>query len=147
MARVPEPQLDAWRALLSAHASLVGHVEQALADAALPPLSWYDLLWAIRRNPDKRIRMADLAANLTLTRGGVTKLTDRLEKAGLLRRIPVADDRRGLNAEITSAGEELLRKMWPVYAGVLRKTFAEVVSDREAKVITTALRRAADAAN
>jgi DNA-binding MarR family transcriptional regulator len=91
--------------------------------------------------------MADLAANLTLTRGGVTKLTDRLEKAGLLRRTPVADDRRGLNAEITSAGEELLRKMWPVYAGVLRKTFAAVVSDREAKVITTALRRAADAAN
>lgn len=142
MARLAETQLDAWRALLNAHSSLVAHVEQALADAALPPLAWYDLLWAIRRNPRKRIRMAELADGLTLTRGGVTKLTDRLERAGLLVRTPAEDDKRGLYAEITPAGEDVLRKMWPVYAGALQSTFGAAVTDREAKVITAALRRA-----
>jgi DNA-binding MarR family transcriptional regulator len=142
MARIREPQLDAWRSLLNAHASLVAQVEQALSRAGLPPLAWYDLLWAIRGNPEKRVRMAELAANLTLTRGGATKLTDRLEHAGLLRRIPAEDDKRGLYAEITPEGEELLRKMWPVYAGVLGETFGKAVSDREAKVIAAALRRA-----
>ena len=95
--------------------------------------------------PGKRIRMAELADNLTLTRGGVTKLTDRLERAGLLRRTPAETDRRGLFAEITPAGEDVLRQMWPVYAGALRKTIAVALSDDEAQVIATALRRAADA--
>jgi DNA-binding MarR family transcriptional regulator len=144
MARIREPQLDAWRSVLNAHASLVAHVEQALSSADLPPLGWYDLLWAIRRSPDKRVRMAELADKLTLTRGGVTKLTDRLERAGLLRRTPAEDDGRGLYAEITTEGEELLRKMWPVYANALGETFGKAVSDSEAGVITDALRRASD---
>lgn len=145
MRRIREPQLEAWRSLLSAHSSLVAHVEQALSQAGLPPLAWYDLLWAIRRNSEKRIRMAELAAHLTLTRGGATKLTDRLEKAGLLRRRPAEDDGRGLYAEITPAGEDVLRAMWPVYAGALGETFGKAVSDREARVMAAALRRAAGA--
>jgi DNA-binding MarR family transcriptional regulator len=86
--------------------------------------------------------MAELAERLTLTRGGATKLTDRLERAGLLRRQPAEDDKRGLYAEITPAGEQLLRKMWPVYAGALGDTFGAAISDREARLITTALSRA-----
>lgn len=144
MPRIGEPQLTAWRSVLNAHASLVAHIERALSDAGLPPLGWYDLLWAIRRSPGKRIRMAELADNLTLTRGGVTKLTDRLERAGLLRRTRAEDDGRGLYAEITPAGEELLRKMWPVYAGALGETFGSAVTDREAGVIAAALERASD---
>lgn len=141
MARIREPQLEAWRTLLNAHASLVAHVEQALSRADLPPLGWYDLLWAIRSSPGKRVRMAELADRLTLTRGGATKLTDRLERAGLLRRTPAEDDKRGLYAEITPAGEDLLRAMWPVYGGALGETFGMAISDREAHVITSALRR------
>ena len=48
---VPEPHLSAWRGVLNTHASVVGRVEEALADAGLPPLAWYDLLWALRRAP------------------------------------------------------------------------------------------------
>ena len=81
-ADVPEPHLTAWRALLNAQAALVGKVEEALAEASLPPLSWYDVLWAIRRAPGRRIRMAELANSLTISRGGLTKLFDRLESSG-----------------------------------------------------------------
>ena len=142
-ADVGEPHLSAWQALLNAHATLVAKIEQALAEASLPPLAWYDVLWAIRRAPERRIRMAELAASLTISRGGLTKLFDRLEAAGLVRREPAADDGRSVFAVLTPAGNRMLRRMWPVYARVLNETFVSAVSPREAKTTAAALRRAA----
>jgi DNA-binding MarR family transcriptional regulator len=143
---VPEPHLSAWRAVLNAHASVVDRVEQALAEADLPPLAWYDVLWAVRRAPDRRIRMAELADSLTLSRGGPTKLADRLEACGLLRRERAEDDGRGLYAVLTEAGDETLRRMWPVYSRVLRATFVDALTADEAAVIATGLDRAKAAA-
>lgn len=143
---VPEPHLSAWRGVLSAHASVVARVEEALAEADLPPLAWYDVLWAVRRVPGRRVRMAELAESLTLSRGGLTKLADRLEAAGLLRREPAPDDRRGLYAVLTDTGEDMLRRMWPVYSHVLRKAFVEAISADEAAVIAAGLDRATAAA-
>jgi DNA-binding MarR family transcriptional regulator len=145
-ARVAEPHLSAWRAVLNAHASLVGRVEEELAAAGLPPLAWYDVLWAVRRAPQRRIRMASLAEGLTLSRGGLTKLVDRLEAASLLRREPAADDGRGLYAALTDNGNELLRQMWPVYARVLQESFVKAVEREEASVIAAALGRVNEAA-
>ncbi len=144
--RVPEPHLSAWKAVLNAHASVVARVEDALAEADLPPLTWYDVLWAIRRAPGKRVRMAELADSLTLSRGGLTKLADRLEDAGLLRREPAEDDGRGFYAVLTEGGEEMLRRMWPVYARVLRETFVGAITADEAAVIADGLDRAKAAA-
>src|SRR5215216_7051904 len=144
--RVPETHLSAWRALLNAHASVGARVEDELAGAGLPPLAWYDMLWAVRRAPDRQARMAELADGLTLSRGGVTKLVDRLELAGLLRRQRAEDDGRGFYAVLTDDGETMLRRMWPVYARVLRETFADALSAREATVIASGLERAKRAA-
>jgi DNA-binding MarR family transcriptional regulator len=145
--RVPEPHLSAWQAVLTAHASVVARVEEALEEADLPPLSWYDVLWAVRGAPGRRVRMAELAGRLTLSRGGLTKLADRLAVAGLLRRQPAEDDGRGLYAVLTDAGEDMLRRMWPVYARVLRETFVDTSSAGEAAVIATGLHRATAAAS
>jgi DNA-binding MarR family transcriptional regulator len=144
--RVPEPHLSAWQAVLTTHASVVARVEEALAEAGLPPLSWYDVLWAVRRAPGRRVRMAELADRLTLSRGGLTKLAGRLEAAGLLRREPAEDDGRGLYAVLTDAGEDMLRRMWPVYSRVLRETFVDTISADEAAAIAAGLHRATAAA-
>ena len=144
--RVPEPHLSAWQAVLNAHASVVARVENALAEADLPPLAWYDVLWALRRAPGRRVRMAELAGSLTLSRGGLTKLADRLEATGLLHREPAEDDGRGLYAVLTEAGNDMLRRMWPVYSRVLRETFVEAISADEAAVIAAGLDRAKGAA-
>lgn len=141
--RVPEPHLSAWRAVLNAHASVVGRVEEALASAGLPPLAWYDVLWAVRREPGKQVRMAELADGLTLSRGGVTKLVDRLESAGLLRRERAEDDGRGFYAALTADGDKMLRRMWPVYARALQETFVDALSEKDATVIAGALTAAA----
>ena len=144
--RVPEPHLSAWQAVLNAHASVVARVENALAEADLPLLAWYDVLWALRRAPGRRVRMAELAGSLTLSRGGLTKLADRLEVTGLLHREPAEDDGRGLYAVLTEAGNDMLRRMWPVYSRVLRETFVEAISADEAAVIAAGLDRAKGAA-
>jgi DNA-binding MarR family transcriptional regulator len=138
---IPESHLAAWRAVLNAETAVVARAEAALAAAGLPPLGWYDVLWAIRRAPDRRLRMSELAAGLTISRGGLTKIADRLERAGLIRREPAADDGRGLYAVLTPEGNALLRRMWPVYSRVLRETFAAGMTGEEAAVIARALGR------
>jgi DNA-binding MarR family transcriptional regulator len=141
---IPEPHLAAWRAVLNAHASIVADAEAALAAAELPPLGWYDVLWAIRRAPARRMRMSELATSLTISRGGLTKIADRLQDAGLIRREPAANDGRGLYAVLTDDGNTLLRRMWPVYSRALRDTFVSTISNEEAAVIADALGRVTD---
>lgn len=143
---VPKTHLAAWRAVLNAHTSVVAHAEDALARAELPPLAWYDVLWTIRRAPARRIRMAELAASLTISRGGLTKLADRLENAGFIRREPADNDGRGLYAVLTAEGNTLLRRMWPVYSRALRETFVSTITEDEAAVVAAALGRVNDSA-
>jgi DNA-binding MarR family transcriptional regulator len=85
--------------------------------------------------------MAELASSLTISRGGLTKLADRLENAGLIRREPADTDGRGLYAVLTSEGNTMLRRMWPVYSRALRETFVSAISTEEAALIAAALHR------
>jgi DNA-binding MarR family transcriptional regulator len=139
--RLPDAHLDAWRALLNVHAGVVERVEQALRDAGLPPLTWYDVLWALRRAPERRLRMGELAEAVTLSRGGLTKLVDRLEAGGFLRREACLTDRRGYHAVLTPRGQALLRRMWPVYADVLKDVFVPALGEDEADTIAASLGR------
>jgi DNA-binding MarR family transcriptional regulator len=130
--RIPEAELATWRAFLAAHARIVGDIEAALRQEELPPLSWYDVLWPLYRAPDRRLRIKELAEEVVLSRTGLVRLVDRIEKAGLLRREPVPGDGRGSFAVLTEQGEEMLQRMWPSYARAVRRGFLEQVgSDRE----------------
>jgi DNA-binding MarR family transcriptional regulator len=127
--RIPERDLAAWRAFLAAHARAVGEIENALRDEGLPPLTWYDVLWPLYQAPDHRLRMKELADEVVLSRTGLVRLVDRIEKAGLLRREPVPGDGRGAYAVITEEGIAMLRRMWPVYARGIRREFLDAVGD------------------
>jgi DNA-binding MarR family transcriptional regulator len=133
---VDDEALRAWRALLNAHATVTTLVEAALADAGLPSLTWYDVLWPLYRAERRRLRMGALADNATLSRTGLTRLVDRLEREGLIRREAAPEDRRGSYVVLTAAGAALLRRMWPVYEAVLDEAFAPHVRN------AAALRRA-----
>src|ERR687887_2621738 len=115
------PHLDAWRAVVTSHAAVTERLQRALAAADLPPLSWFELLWAVKRSPSSRPRMSELAEWLTLSRGGITKLVDRLEEAGCIERVICDDDRRALQAELTPAGETMLEEMRAVYAAEVER--------------------------
>jgi DNA-binding MarR family transcriptional regulator len=89
--------------------------------------------------------MAELAESVTISRGGLTKLADRLEAAGLLHRDRVDADARGVCAVITIAGDDVPRRMWPVYAAVLQESFVAEVTPDEATAIADGLGRVARA--
>lgn len=134
-----EKRLEAWQAVVVGHAVLTERIQQALAAADLPPLSWFELLSAVERSPDGPPRMSELAEWLTLSRGGITKLVDRLRTAGLLERLSCAHDRRGLQAQLTPAGERMLSEMRAVYEAELDRHL-NVLSSEEAEVIARTMR-------
>jgi DNA-binding MarR family transcriptional regulator len=131
----------AWRSLITAHAVVVEKVERALLEAGLPPLGWYDVLLELSAAPGCRLRMHELARAVVLSRSGLTRLVDRLERAGLLRREPDPSDRRGSFAVLTDEGGEMLRRMWPVYAAGIAEHFGGHLSDDEAYALTEVLSR------
>src|SRR5215472_14361498 len=141
-----ESASHAWAIFLTAHAVLVEAVEARLADAGLPPLAWYDVLWALERLGDGRSRMHELADLVVLSRSNLTRLVDRLEEAKLVRRVRSEDDRRGAYAEITPEGRKLRRRMWPVYSTAIAELFAAHLSGQDAKTIGKALERVLAAA-
>ncbi len=139
------PQLDAWRAVVTSHAAVTERVQSALVGADLPPLSWFELLSAVKLSPGGRPRMSELAERLTLSRGGITKLVDRLEEAGYIERVSCAEDRRGLKAELTPAGGRMLEEMRTVYEAELERHL-KALGPREAELIITALTKVAGSA-
>jgi DNA-binding MarR family transcriptional regulator len=116
--------LDAWRAFLTAHAHVTRRIGRDLAEAGLPDLGWYDLLWALRRQPERRLRVNELAREVVLSPTAMSRFVDRAEAAGYVRREPDPDDRRALQVVLTDEGLELLRAMWPVYQRGIAEHFA-----------------------
>jgi DNA-binding MarR family transcriptional regulator len=137
---IGQTYLDAWRAVLNTQAVVTRRADESLAAAGLPPLSWYDVLWALYRAPRRTLRMGELADSVvTISRSGLTRLVDRVEGAGLLRRQASAADRRGTEVVLTKEGAAMLRRMWPVYAAEIRRSFVDVLSDGEAAAVRDAL--------
>lgn len=136
---------SAWALFLTAHAVLVETIEARLAQAGLPPLSWYDVLWALERAEDRRLRMSELADMTVLSRSNLTRLVDRLESAGLVARERAEEDRRGAFAVVTSEGRAMRRKMWPVYSTAIKELFEDHIDSREAAQMGDTLRRILDA--
>jgi DNA-binding MarR family transcriptional regulator len=134
------PHLVAWRAVVTSHAAVTERVQRALAAADLPPLSWFEVLWAVERSPTGRPRMSELAEWLTLSRGGITKLVDRLQEAGYLERVNCAEDRRSLQAELTPAGSKMLEEMRGVYEAEVERHL-RALSPADAEMIAAALQK------
>ena len=143
--RENDPKAHAWAVLLTAHARLVERIEAELAAAALPPLGWYDVLWALESAPGRQLRMRELAEHVVLSRSNLTRLADRLQETGLIERTAVAEDRRGAYCVITPAGRALRKRMWPVYQSAVERLFGAHLSDREATQIGDVLARVARA--
>jgi DNA-binding MarR family transcriptional regulator len=135
----PDPHREAWVALCRAHAGVTGRLQEALTEAGLPPLAWYEVLDTVAAAPDEGLKMGDLANALVISRGGLTKLVDRLVKAGLLERSFCETDRRVSYAVLTSSGKEVIAEMQPIVMGELRTAFTTSLSTRQAVALRDSL--------
>jgi len=105
----------------------------------MPPLAWYEVLDTVASAPDERLKMGDLADALVISRGGLTKLVDRLVKAGLLERAFCATDRRVSYAVLTASGREVVAEMQPIVIAELRTAFTTSLSTRQAAALRDSL--------
>ena len=87
--------MEAWEAVLRTVGSLLKIFERELEEAEGLPLPWYDVLIQLSAAPDGRLRMQALAESVVLSRSGLTRLIDRMEKAGMVDREHSTEDRRG----------------------------------------------------
>jgi len=135
MSPAPDPRQRAWARFITAQAMLLERVEAAFAEADLPPLAWYDVLWILENAEHGRLRMADLARKAVVSRSNVTRLTDRMEKEGLVARFDCPVDGRGTVAALTGKGRALRARMWPVYKKQIDTLFGKHLEAREAETL------------
>ncbi len=134
-----------WRDFLRAHAAVTRALEDELADEKVLPLTWYDVLVQLVEAPGRRLRMTELADRVLLSRSGLTRLVDRLVKAGLVERQPCPDDARGTFSVLTAAGFARLRDAAPVHLRGVQEHMTSLIRPEELAILGTVLRRIANA--
>ena len=144
MAAKPEPlsdqQYEAWKAFLRAQSGLIRTLDRELVAGQGLPITFFDVL-AQLSGAGGRLRMSDLADAVLLSRSGVTRLVDRMARAGLVRREPCPEDRRALYATLTPEGERALADALPVHVQGIANHFARHLSDDDAKTLASAFDR------
>lgn len=126
---------------MRARERLLGAIEADLKAAGLPPLAWYDVLWELARSEDGRLRPYEIEERTLLAQYNLSRLIDRLESEGLVRRETFASDGRGRWVVMTDAGRKLRERMWAAYARSIETHIGCRLAESEAKTIAGLLDR------
>jgi DNA-binding MarR family transcriptional regulator len=130
-ARLTELELDAWRNFLRVHAMLTRELDEELRRAHGLPLTSYDVLVNLEDAPDRQMRMSELADAVLLSRSGLTRLVERLERDGLLSRADCPGDARGSFAVLTDVGLARLEEARETHLTGVRERFLGAFSGEE----------------
>lgn len=123
--------LAAWRGFLRVHSAVTKQLDAELTAAHGLSLSAYEVLLFLADSPEGRVRMSDLADSVLLSRSGLTRLVDRLERDGLVRRESCPADLRGFNALITDEGRKLFAAARRTHLAGVRERFLDRFSDED----------------
>jgi DNA-binding MarR family transcriptional regulator len=135
-----DPAIRAWSHFLGAHALALRVIEERLKAANQPPFAWYDVLLELERAGGK-LRIGELGERLVVEPYNVTRLLDRLESEGLLKRERAPGDGRGAFAVLSEKGAALRKKMWTHYRRAILEVFGEALSNRNAETMTAAFKK------
>lgn len=124
-------ELRAWRGLLRAHAALARLLDAELERRHGLPMTSYEVLHHLDESELGRMRMCDLADQAQMSRSGLTRLVDRLERDGLLERCSCEHDARGAYACLTGAGRAKLCAARSTHREVVREHFLSRFSPDE----------------
>ena len=130
--------IRAWTRLIRAQQTVLAAVEAELKAAGFPPLAWYDVLLELAR-ADAGLRPFALEQALLLAQYNLSRLLDRLEKAGYIERRTCAEDGRGQIVAITPSGRALIKRMWPTYRAAIARHLSAKLSEDEAARLASLL--------
>jgi DNA-binding MarR family transcriptional regulator len=129
--RVGDWRLTVWRSFLRAHAHVMRQLEQDLQAHHKIGLGSYDVLVQLAEAPGRKLRMSELAEAVLLSRSGLTRLVDRMQREGLVERQPDPCDARGLFTVLTPAGLAALKDAAVVHLAGVDELVLARLSDEE----------------
>ena len=130
---------DAWRGILFANAKVLRVAERKLEQHSGISLAFIDVLAGLDEAPDGRLRMQDLQERSLFTSSGMTRLVDRMEAAGLVRRESVPRDRRGVSVVVTPEGSRLFHDAFARHQADLEEAFARRLTPAQHQAVAEAL--------
>jgi MarR family 2-MHQ and catechol resistance regulon transcriptional repressor len=107
----------------------------------------FEVLMRLSRSPGHRLRMTDLAGQTSLSTSGVTRVVDRMDRDGLVRREACPSDRRSSYAVVTTAGRERLDKVLPGHLELVQQWFIGQLTPQQLDNMLDSLRAIRDAVN
>ena len=107
----------------------------------------FEVLMRLARSPQNRLRMTDLAGQTTLSTSGVTRVVDRMDRGGLIRREACPTDRRSSYAVITEAGLARLDQVVPGHLELVQRWFIDQLAPAQLEQMLESLRTIRDAVN
>ncbi|MEE1610467.1 MarR family winged helix-turn-helix transcriptional regulator [Microvirga sp. CF3016] len=131
--------IRAWGRLIRAERTVVARIEAELKRAGFPSLHWYDVLLEVKRGPGGRLTPREIEEAVLFEQYNLSRLLDRMEAEGLVRRIPFPGDKRRQLVEITDEGRALQEHMWPVYGAAINRYFGDKLGEKEAGQLSALL--------
>jgi DNA-binding MarR family transcriptional regulator len=129
-------EMRAWRPYMVATLMLRQRLHRELSENHGLSLIDYEVLAVLSTEPDYRMRMSELATMLGSTKSRLSHQVGRMEDAGYLRRDRDRDDRRGVTAELTTKGAELLERAAPTHVGGVREHFIDLLDHEQHQMLS-----------
>lgn len=142
--RLDPRALASWRVFLRAHAVITRRLEAELLEEQRLPLASYDVLVQLVDAPGHRLRMTELASAVLLSRSGLSRLVDRLQRQGLVSRQAATEDGRGMYAVLLTAGLDRLRAAAPTHLRGVGEHMTSKFTDAELDGLRALLERLCD---
>jgi DNA-binding MarR family transcriptional regulator len=136
-------QQAAWRAWLEGSALLDDALGRDLVEVGLT-FSEYDILVQLSEQPDRSLRMSELAGLVLHSRSRLTHTVSRMEARGLVRREPCEEDKRGVRCTMTEAGMQALVAAAPHHVGSVREHLVDVLDRDEFMALGAAMAKVRD---
>ena len=115
-----------WVAINLSQRRLYRQMDAALKAAELPPLRWYDVLWAVEQRGESGMRAFELEQGLLFEQSNLSRLLQRLVKEGLIHEAVCPEDRRGKTLTISKQGASIRKSMWEVYGPLMHQHLAGI---------------------
>lgn len=136
-----DPRVEGWGVLLEAQVAvnraLAADIERELGWH----MSWFEVLLRLARTPEQRMRMSDLAGAVSFSTGGFTRLADRIEHAGLVRREACASDRRSSFVVLTDLGRSQIERAAALHVSGLQQHYFRHLSAVQVAAVDGAMRQ------
>jgi DNA-binding MarR family transcriptional regulator len=139
-----DPRFTAMGLFAEAYTGLTTRFAAQFDQHRLSPVE-FEVLMRLARSPGRKLRMTDLAGQTSLSTSGVTRVVDRMDRDGLVRREACASDRRSSYAVITDAGLARLEAVLPEHLELIERWFVSLLTPEQLAEMLTSLRTIRDA--